>query len=136
MKRNFQNSNSNPGSIEQEITAIFNGIEASLKEGLVAEKIRPSKGSTFCKGEINVYKTEDLRRMKVDKSFRAKPLERYTFYPDTLRPMRIGSVAIYGEKAFNRCLILNKSGFFFGRKIVSANIEQGLRPFVDVKLAV
>ena len=135
MKRNFQKSVSNAGSIEQEITAIFNGIEGSLKEGLTAEKTPPTKGSTYCKGEIKVYKTEDLHRMKKDKSFRAQPLERYTFYSDTLRPSRIGSVAIYGEKAFNRCLILNKRRFLFGRKIMSAKVEQGLRPFVDVKLS-
>ena len=136
MKRNFQKSVSNFGSIEQEITAIFNGIEAILKEGLVAEKTRPAKGSTFCKGEIKVFIAEDLRRMEEDKSFKAKPLERYAFYADTLRPSRVGSVAIYGDNAFNRCLILNKRGFLFGRKIISAKVEQGLRPFVDVKLAV
>ena len=136
MKRNFQKSVSKSSSIEQEITAIFNAIESNLKEGLVVEKTRPSKGSTFCKGEISVYKAEDLSRMKEDKSFRAKPLERYTFYNDTMKPSRIGSIAIYGEKAFNRCLLLNQRGFLFGRKIVRAKVEQGLRPFVDVKLVV
>ena len=134
MKRNFQNSVSNFGSFEQEITAIFNSIEANLKEGLVAEKTRPSKGSTFCKGVVNVYKASDLQRKKEDRSFKAMPIESYAFYTDTFKPSRIGSVAIYGEKAFNRCLILNKRGFFFGRKIMSAKVEQGLRPFVDVKL--
>ena len=134
MKRNSQKSVSNSGSIEQEITAIFNGIEASLTDGLVAEKTRPSKGSTFCKGEVNVYKAEDLKRMKDDKSLKPKPIESYTFYSNTLKPSRLGSVAIYGEKAFNRCLTINGRGFFFGRKIVSAKVEQGLRPFVDVKL--
>ena len=136
MKRNLQKSVSNFCSIEHEITSIFNGIEASLEEGLVAEKTRPSKGSTFCKGEVNVYKAADLKRKKDDKSLKPKPIERYTFYSNTLRPSRLGSVAIYGEKAFNRCLILNERGFFFGRKIVSAKVEQGLRPFVDVKLVV
>ena len=136
MKRNYQKSVSNVGSIEQEITAIFNGIEANLKEGLAVEKTRPSKGSTFCKGEIQVFMAEDLRRMKEDTVFKAKPLERYAFYADTLRPSRIGSVAIYGENAFNRCLILNKRGLLFGRKIISAKVEQGLRPFIDVKLVV
>ena len=134
MKRNFQNSVSKAGSIEQEITAIFNGIEANLEEGLVAEKTHPSKGSTFCKGEVRVYKAEDLERMKKDRSNKAKPVVIYTFYTDTLKPSRIGSVAIYGEKAFNRCLSLNKRGFLFGRKIVNAKVEHGLRPFVDVKL--
>ena len=134
MKRNFQKTVSNFGSIEQEITAIFNGIEADLKEGLVAEKTHPSKGSTFCKGMVNVYKAEDFQRKKADRSFKAVPVVSYAFYTDTFRPSRIGSVAIYGEKSFNLCLNLNKRGFFFRRKIVSAKVEQGLRPFVDVKL--
>ena len=134
MKRNFQKTVSNFGSIEQEITAIFNGIEANLKEGLVAEKTHPSKGSTFCKGMVNIYKAEDLKRKKENHSSKAMPVISYAFYPDTFRPSRIGSVAIYGENAFNRCLTLKKRGFFFGRKIVSAKVEQGLRPFVDVKL--
>ena len=134
MKRNFQKTVSNFGSIEQEITAIFNGIEANLKEGFKAEKTRPAKGSTFCKGVINIYKAEDLKQQEENKSKKAKPIESYTFYADTYKPGRLGSVAIYGEKAFNRCLTLKKRGFFFGRKIVSAKVEQGLRPFVDVKL--
>ena len=134
MKRNFQNSVSHTGSIEQEITAIFHGIETNLKEGMVAEKTRPSKGSSFCKGIVNVYKASDIQRKKDDKSFKAVPIESYAFYTDTLKPSRIGSVAIYGDNAFNRCLSLKKRGFFFGRKIASATVERGLRPFVDVKL--
>ena len=134
MKRNFQKTVSNFGSIEQEITAIFNGIEGSLQEGLVALKTRPSKGSTFCIGMINIYKKEDLKQQEEDKTKKAMPIESYAFYADTFNPRRLGSVAIYGEKAFNRCLNLNKRGFFFGRKIASATVEQGLRPFVDVKL--
>ena len=94
MKRNFQNSVSNFGSIEQEITAIFNGIEANLEEGLVAEKSRPSKGSTFCKGEIRIFRAEDLKRMEADRTIKVRPVEMYAFYEDTLRPSRIGSVAI------------------------------------------
>ena len=136
MKRNFQKTVSNLGSIEQEITAIFNGIEANLKEGLIAEKTHPSKGSTFCKGMVNVYKAEDYKRKKENQTSKTIPVISYAFYQDTYRPSRIGSVAIYGENAFNRCLTLKKRGFFFGRKIVSAKVEQGLRPFVDVKLAV
>ena len=134
MKRIFQKSATNPGSIEQEITAIFNGIATSLEEGLVAEKSRPSKGSSFCKGMINIYKAEDFQRKKADKSFKAIPVVSYAFYTDTFRPSRIGSVAIYGEKAVNRCFILKQRGFLFGRKIISAKVEYGLRPFVDVKL--
>ena len=134
MKRNFQKTVSNFGSIEQEITAIFNGIEANLNEGWVAEKTNPSKGSTFCKGMVNVYKAEDYKRKNENQTSKPIPVISYAFYQDTYRPSRIGSVAIYGDKAFNRCLNLNKRGFLFGRKIVSAKVEQGLRPFVDVKL--
>ena len=136
MKRNFQKLVSNQNSIEQEITAIFNVIATNLKEGLVAEKRPPSKGSTFCKGMINIYRAEDLQRKEADKSFKAIPVVSYAFYTDIFFPSRIGSVAIYGENAFNRCFILKKRGFFFGKKIISANVEYGLRPFVDVKLVI
>ena len=134
MKRNFQKSVSTFSSIEQEITAIFNRMEASLNEDLVVEKTRPSKGSTFCKGIVNVYKASDLQKKKENKSRKPEPIVSYAFYPDSFKPSRIGSVAIYGDKAFNRCLLLSKRGFLFGRKIVSAKVEQGRRPFVDVKL--
>ena len=134
MKRNFQKLVSTQSSIEQEITAIFNAIATNLKEGLVAKKLPPSKGSTFCKGMINIYRAEDLQRKEADKSFNAIPVVSYAFYTDTFSPSRIGSVAIYGENAFNHCFILKKRAFFFGKKIISANVEYGLRPFVDVKL--
>ena len=134
MKRNFQKSVSNFSSIEQEINAIYNGIEANLKEGFKAEKTHPTRNSTFCLGMINIYKAEDLKQQEEDKAKKAMPIESYAFYADTYKPGRLGSVAIYGEKAFNRCLILNKRGLFFGRKIVNAKVEQGVRPFVDVKL--
>ena len=134
MKKILQKSASISGSIEQEITAIFNGMATTLKEGLVAEKTRPSKGASFCKGIINIFKAEDFHRKNADKSFKAIPVVSYAFYTDTFRPSRIGSVAIYGENAFNRCFILKKREFLFGRKIISAEVEYGLRPFVDVKL--
>lgn len=134
MKRNFQKLVSNQSSIEQEITAIFQAIATNLKEGLVAEKLPPSKGSTFCKGIINIYRAVDFQRKEADKSFKAIPVVSYAFYTDIFFPSRIGSVAIYGENAFNRCFILKKRGFFFGKKIISVNVEYGLRPFVDVKL--
>ena len=134
MKINFKNSVLNFCSIEQEIAAIFKGIETTLEEDLVVQRTHPSKGATFSKGEIRIYKREDIKRMKEDKTFKAQPLERFVFYTDTLRPSKIGSVAIYGEKVFIRYLSLNRVGFLFGRKIVCVKVEQGLRPFVDVKL--
>ena len=130
MKRNSSNSN----SIEREINVILNLIDANLKEGLAVEKIRPSKGSTFCKGIINIYRKSDFERKKDDRSYKALPLESNAFYGETYKPDRIGSVAIYGEGAFVKCLALKRQGFLFGKRIISATVEQGRRPFVDVKL--
>ena len=106
------------------------------QRGVGGKKLPPSKGSTFCKGMINIYRAEDRQRKEADKSFKAIPVVSYAFYTDIFFPSRIGSVAIYGENAFNRCFILKKRGFFFGKKIISANVEYGLRPFVGVKLVV
>lgn len=132
MKQNSQTTTPHAYSVEQEITKIFKIISANLKDGLVAERSKPSKGSSFCKGFVNIYEASEL---KSKNPCNTAPVESYAFYTDGRQPARISSVAIYGKKAFIRCLLLNLKGHLFGRKIISATVEQGRRPFVDVKLA-
>lgn len=130
MKRSFVKNS----SIEQEINAIFNGISSNLKKGLVAEKARPSKGATFCKGMVNIYNENDFKKMEDNPKIKVRPLVSYAFYNDTYRPNRIGSVAIYGEEAFKDFLSHSKNGFLFGRRILKAKVEKGKYMFLDVKL--
>lgn len=136
MKRNSVNNSRNFNSIEKEISEIFNSISSTLNEGLAVKKVKPAKGATYCKGMIKIYNKEELKREEKEGYPKAKAVESYSFYASTFKPTKIGSVAIYGENAFNRCVGINKSGFLFGRRVVSANMEQGLRPFVDVQLVV
>lgn len=133
MNKNFKNS---ANSIQNEINSIFNSLKANLEEGLVVEKDHRFKSSSFCKGKINVFDQKDFLKMKEDRNYRVTPIESYTFYEDTIKPARIGSVAIYGDNAYNRCLLIKKRGYLFGRRIISARVEMGRRPFVDVKLVV
>lgn len=134
MKTSRNNSANRVANFEQEIDSIFRGLEANLEDDSMVVRERPSKNSAFCKGLISVYNKHDLERMKNERAFKARPIKTYAFYPNTMHPSKIGSVAIYGEKAFNWCLTLNKRGILFGKKILSAKLEMGLRPFVDVKL--
>lgn len=66
------------------------------------------------------------------KPFRAQFVEMYVLYPMTGNRNALGSVAIYGEGAAARCVSLKKAGYLFGHRIVTATVESGRRPFVDV----
>ena len=133
MKRKSQTFN---GSIEQEINSIHNSLVATLEKGLVAEKVKLAKVFSACKGIISIYRKADLQRFKADPECKPTAVESYAFFADTYRPSKIRSVAVYGANAYNSQYILMKRGFLFGHKILSAKIEYGRRPFVDVTLAI
>ena len=135
MERNFKNNSRNANSAERVISVIFNHLSENVSENLEVKKASLARMSKYCKGVINIYRKDDLKRASEDKKFTAKPVESYSFYGDTYNPAKIGSVAIYGDDALNRCLNLRLNGFLFGHKIRKATVEQGLRPFVDVQLA-
>lgn len=104
------------------------------------------------KATIKVYKVADLERQQVEleeynaqlasgrdkseipKPFRAQVVVMYVLYPDTIAQDRLGSIAVYGDGASNRCAAINKSGAIFGFPVRYAKIEIGRRPFVDVYL--
>lgn len=131
MKTNFKNNT----TIDQEINSIFHNLTLLGSEQTVVRKEKsPGKGS--CRGIIAVFNRDSLLLQEKDPSFKPVPTVRYAFYPDTYFPGRLGSVAIYGENAETMCAKLKNQGIFFGRRIVSASVEFGRRPFVDVRLAV
>ncbi|MCH5247312.1 MAG: hypothetical protein J1E99_04055 [Muribaculaceae bacterium] len=133
MKKTNQNNSSKPLTIEQEIALIFKSLRSTLHSGMMAEMCKPSKNQSSCKGIIDVYRAEDLQK-KEKNGFKIKPMERYAFYADIYNPKRIGSVAIYGDNAVYRYDLIRAQRFFFGRRIVGASVQIGLRPYVDVKL--
>lgn len=152
MKRNVENNNVANLSIEQEIATIFNYLSAAISYGCVAVKEKAVKGGC-CKGIISVYSKRELVRQRneeaeyreslnrafsratLEKPFKAMPEIRYPFYPSTYDDRRLGSVAIYGKEATGNYLSISRREHLFGYRVIEARIEQGKRPFVDVKLA-
>lgn len=125
--KNFQ-------TIEQTISSIFRILSTTASDNSVVVREKPSKAATFCKGMISIFDRNDLRQQEEDKSFKASPIIRYAFYPDTYNPARLGSIAIYGKNAPALCAIINKQGALFGHNVISASVENGRRPFIDVRL--
>lgn len=125
--KNFQ-------TIDQTISSIFRILSSTASENTVVVREKPSKTSTFCKGMISVFDRSDIRRQEEDKTFKATPVVRYAFYPDTYNPSRLGSIAIYGENAAALCSFIKKQKTIFGQIVISASVENGRRPFVDVRL--
>ena len=152
MKTNFKHYFKNQGAtIEQEIDSIFQLLVSQLSEKSVVVIERPSKGVS-CKGVIIIYNRHELKRQRNEQSayenalragqpksslirpFKAKPVLMYAFYPDTVNPKRLGSVAIYGENVMADHIRFKKGDSLFGRTIISVKVEMGIRPFLDVRL--
>ena len=129
---------STTSALRQEFNALFASVEFNLRDNLRVEKVAPSRSSSsFKAGSIEVYKKADPQRdADMPSATKGKPIVTYTFYADTYRPGKIGSAAIYGRELSSLEMRLRKTGFLFGRKIIDMRIEQGCRPFLDVKLAV
>lgn len=119
-------------SIEKEIRSIFNSMSSDIAQTTKAVMLQPAKGAC-CKGIISVYTISDLQREKTE-GIKAKPYATYTFYPSTLDASRLGSVAIYAADPLSLLMMIRRSGFLFGHKVVRAKLEMGIRPFVDVTL--
>lgn len=119
-------------SLEKEIRSIFNTMNSDIAQTTKAVMHQPAKGAC-CKGIISVYAIPDLQREK-EEGIKAKPYATYTFYPSTLDASRLGSVAIYSSDPLSLLLMIRRSGFLFGHKVVKAKLELGRRPFVDVTL--
>lgn len=132
--------------IDRDIRSIFFALNSRTAENSTAVFDKPAQGSS-CKGIIHIYDRSDLCRQRdeetsyrelrnngFDHPHRAKPTVTYAFYPKASDHTKLGSVAIYGENADSRRKLILKIGTLFGHRVISANIEMGRRPFVDVKL--
>lgn len=64
-----------------------------------------------------------------------KPLISYAFYPGTYFPSRLGSVAIYADNVTSILAQIRASKSLFGIPVIEARLEQGRRPFIDVRFA-
>lgn len=71
---------------------------------------------------------QNTRRSKARKIFN-------NGWQDTLRPDRLGSVAIYGEGASLRKAAIDMAGLLFGHRVAFTSLEMGRRLFVDVRFA-
>lgn len=127
-------------TIEEEINGLFQRFAKDAAESIVVTKEKGTKGGS-CRGIINIFRADDLRREQLEreaekpKRFKAYPMERYAFYPDSYDETRLGSVAIYGEDVMKRYFAIKKSGVLFGHAVRKVSIEWGVRPFIDVTLS-
>lgn len=119
-------------TIEQEISNIFQYLTLYAGENMLVERENVKKGMS-CKGAIaikhRVIKQNADGEQTVDKVL----VSRYAFYPSTYYPSRLGSVAIYGGNPVGLCGQMRRSGTLFGHSIMSARVEYGRRPFLDVR---
>lgn len=121
-------------TIENQINSIFELLKAKAPEGCKAVKERPGKWASS-RGAVSLYKEADLQRQKSETGFKARPTEMYVFYPGIYDPERLGSVAIYGGDATTRCRLIKATRSLFGIPVRKAEVEWGLRPYVDVTFA-
>lgn len=134
MKRNIRENRLNGGSIERQIGNIFTGLVGNLPENLVAERVKPAKNSSFCKGFINIYKKEEFRKVKEEERKHVVAIETFAFYINGSQDAKLESIAIYGGDAFKKYILLKRRGILFGYKVKDLKIEFGRRPFLDVRL--
>lgn len=144
-KRNKQGRASahqrNLSKIESDMRAIFRLLSSEVEDGSAVVTSQSGKGES-ARWTASVFRQEDLCRQKEEEvlhcpnPFKATPVVKYVFYPDTLRPDRLGSVAIYGEGASLRKAAIDRAGQLFGHRVAFTSLEMGRRLFVDVRFAV
>lgn len=138
--------------IDREINSIHKGLIPQRADNLPdIVMLEWLSGGAGCRATISIYDAETLASLEDagtllamagnpdgksnSKLKKVPPTIRYAFYPATLHPDRLGSVAIYCKdpRAVQKRII--GSGTLFGHAVVRATIEIGRRPFVDVTLA-
>lgn len=127
--KNFKINSVNNQTIECEINSIYRALVADTDESLVVVKEKPKRGEAS-KGVINIFVKDENRSRTESRT----PLVKYVFYPSTLFPGRLGSVAIYGQEAVKVFGKLKTQGHLYGRRYLNLELEQGRRPYVDVKV--
>ena len=130
----------NLSKIERDMRAIFRLLSSEMEDGAAVVTSQSGKGES-ARWSASVFRQEDLCRQKEEevlhgpKPYKAMPVVKYVFYPDTLRPDRLGSVAIYGEGASLRKAAIDRAGQLFGHRVAFTSLEMGRRLFVDVRFA-
>lgn len=131
----------NLSKIERDMRAIFRLLSSEMEDGFAVVTSQSGKGES-ARWTASVFRQEDLCRQKEEEvlhcpnPYKATPVVKYVFYPDTLRPDRLGSVAIYGEGASLRKAAIDRAGQLFGHRVAFTSLEMGRRLFVDVRFAV
>lgn len=134
-KREVSEVRSGSGMIEQQIQIIFGDIVSKLPHHLEARRAKPAKGSSLCKGIIQIFHKDEFRKASAEKR-KCYPRTTYAFYVKNFQEFQLESVAIYGEGIPAIYYTLVRRGILFGYRIVSLQLNVGLHPFLDVKLAV
>lgn len=138
-------------AIEREISVIYKALSLHAPENEAVVLERPKKPFA-CRATISIYLRSDLLRQQEEqearsnsaaaaaeasqrsKPFRALSKVTYAFYPATVSPDKLGSVAIYGSDPEATLDRIVSSGHLFGLPVKRASIETGRRAFVDVQL--
>lgn len=123
----------NNSSVNQTIERIFEILSIQASDGTVVIKEKVRKGSCSL-GMVSILNRDDLRRQESENGYKATPIVRYVFYPDTYYPSRLGSVAIYSNDASALYSRLKCQRTLFGMRIIDVAVEYGKRPFVDVRV--
>lgn len=121
--------------IERQISSIFDGIVSNIPDGLVAVRNKPLKGSSLCKGLVKIYKKAEIEKASAKDRKRVNPIEMYAFFMKNFQETQLESIAIYGEGAYTKYVVLKTRGVLFGYRIADLKVETGFRPFLDVKLS-
>lgn len=136
--------------LERSLRSIVASLKAHLAKDLSIVVTQPSKGAS-CVKIIQIYNQAEMMRQKEEEilrrqlakengtgytgnSFKAKPVVTYAFYSSSFDNTKLGSVAIYCSDVLTRLFMIRKNGTLFGFPVISAEIENGLRPFIDVKV--
>lgn len=113
--------------IDRDINSICRALKSRVSENETVILERPKGGYAY-RASLSVYTRVDGGSLI--------PKEKYNFYPSTLDPDRLGSVAIYGGDPRALQERIRRSGTLFGHPVRRVAIETGLRRYVDVTLLV
>lgn len=123
-------------SIEDQVNLVFKSLTEKADPETVVMKAKPVKGNPFGKRVISIFDRAEINRQELDSSYKPIPRRIYAFYPNSIDPTRLGSVAIYCDNAIHFGAVIRKKQSLFGLRVTSVEIEHGLHTFVDVRFVV
>lgn len=127
-------------AIIRDINSILNDLSSKVNEGSLVVKEAAPKGSS-CLCLISIYNADDIKRQEAEshdstliKKFKAAAKIRFALYAKPTDPDKLGTIAIYGEKAVVLKSTIDRLGYIFAHKVICTSIEIGRRPFLSVKI--